>query len=74
MIRVVIYFHGPKTAWSKKIDEGEIVAERTLYFRWFARLWAKSIVDQLTAHRCGYTLLDDGGDELEHVPASNQVL
>jgi hypothetical protein len=68
-MRAVIYYLGPKTLWSKKIDEDEIIASRDARSLLAVRWWAQSIHAQLDKTRCGWAIVDDSGAALEHVEA-----
>lgn len=68
-MRAVVYFHGPKTAWRELVDEDEIIASRNVPNRFIGRLWARSILATLDPKRCGWAIVDDEGEQLEHCEA-----
>jgi len=68
MFEAVIYYAGPKTRWSKKIDSDEILARWHGSWRWALRYRVKSAHALLDADRCGYAVLEDG-EVIEHVEA-----
>lgn len=68
----VIYFNGPKTQWSGRIDEEEIIAQVSSRYHWFARWLTRSAYGNLDPSRCGYAVLKDGAT-LEHVEAITSI-
>ncbi len=62
----VIYFAGPKTVWSGKVAEEEIIARQQSPYRFLARSFARSTHANLDPTKCGYVVLQDG-NVLEHV-------
>ncbi len=62
----VVYFAGPKTLWSGKVDDSEVILRKPSVWRWGALRLAKSTHAQLDATRCGWVLLDKGA-VVEHV-------
>ena len=55
LYRVVVYYEGPKSSFSGKIDENEIVFERDTLWLWHARMMAK--VQSGNTGRCGYAIM-----------------
>lgn len=55
--RVAVYFNGPKSAWSKKLEDHEIIFECECPALWMARMAARSHLG--TTGRCGYAILKD---------------
>lgn len=62
----VLYFAGPKTLWSQKVDASEVIMRWASRSRWLATRVARSTHRQLDPSRCGYVVLKDG-DVIEHV-------
>ena len=60
MIQGVVYFHGPKTKWTRKIDDSEIIATFSGPWRRLVRLQMLNAWRGLDHTRCGYALLEDG--------------
>jgi hypothetical protein len=60
MYEGVIYFAGPRSRWSGRIDDGEIVARFAARWRWLARAQMLSAFSALDQTRCGYALLKNG--------------
>lgn len=67
-MRAIIYFRGPKTAWSGRIDETEVIASKIVGGLLMGRWWAISLVAQFDRSKIGWAVLDDTGIELAHVP------
>lgn len=72
-MRAVVYFLGPKTIWAKKIDPSEIIASCEVRALFAARLWAQTIHAPLDKNRCGWAIVNDDGEELEHIQALGVV-
>lgn len=65
---VVLYFAGPKTLFSGRISEDEIILRRSCPWRWLARKIARNLHSQLDPARVGWAVLKDG-EAVEHVEA-----
>lgn len=68
MFTGLIYFAGPATVWSGKIDEKEIIARVSSRFHWFTRWIVRNAYSSLDHSRCGYAIVKDG-ETIEHVEA-----
>jgi len=62
----VVYFSGPRTKWSGRIDDSEVIARISTRFQWLAGMLARSTHARLDPHRCGYAVLADGL-AIEHI-------
>jgi hypothetical protein len=62
----VVYFASPRTRWSMKVQEEDVILRRSVPWLWLARRIARGVHAQLDASKCGYVVLKDG-DEVEHV-------
>lgn len=62
----IVYFAGPKTIWSGKVAEEEILIRRESRYLWLARSLAQSAYQLLDPTRVGYVVMKDGR-EVEHV-------
>ena len=62
----IVYFASPRTRWSMKVQEDDVIMRRPYLWRWLARFEARSLHAQLDPEKCGYVVLRDG-EELEHV-------
>lgn len=56
MYLITVYFHGPKTNWSGKIDKTEIVSQHMVPWLWLARVRVRWLMGDLNAGRCGYAI------------------
>lgn len=68
MFEGIIYFRGPRTSWSGKVDEGEVIGRVSSHFKWFTRWLTRSAYAHLDPERCGY-LVREGAVTIEHVQA-----
>lgn len=60
MFHGVLYFAGPRSRWSERIDDTEIIARvAPLPWRWLARRTLLSLFRQMDSTRVGYALLRD---------------
>lgn len=66
MYEAIIYFAGPKTIFSGKLAEDEIIMRRPLVFRWAALSHARAVHARLDPQRCGY-VVRKGVEVIEHV-------
>lgn len=57
MFTWVIYFAGPRTRWSARIDAEEIIAQGAAPWRWLARTTMLGTFRGLDASKCGYALM-----------------
>lgn len=73
MYTLTVYFHGPKTNWSGKIDKNEIVSQHLVPWLWLARARAHWLMRDLNAGRCGYAITFDG-EAIDVTPATNASL
>lgn len=62
----IIYFQGPKTKWSGRIAEEEIIAKVSSRFHWIARWLTRSAHAHLDRSRCGYAIISDD-KVIEHI-------
>jgi hypothetical protein len=62
----LVYFAGPKSLWSQKVDPSEVIMRREVPWRWLARALAVTTHARLDPTRCGWVVLMDG-KEVEHV-------
>jgi hypothetical protein len=60
MFEVLIYFNGPRSQWSGKVVDDDVIARYPAPFLWLARARARSIVRQLNQSKCGYLIMGDG--------------
>ena len=67
---VLVYFEGPKTRWSGKVAEDEVIARHETVTAWLARARARQIYSGLDASRCGYVILH-GNELVEQRPAQH---
>ncbi len=67
--RALVYFNGPMTKWSKKVDESEVIASFDCPWLWMARLLARSCHKRLDGSRCGYaiTSADDVVEQVDPI-------
>ena len=56
----VVYFAGPRSKWSGKVSEDEIIARRQVPFLWAGLFWARSACRQLNMTRVGIAVSFDG--------------
>ena len=70
MYEGIVYFAGPKSRWSGKIDSGEVLARIFSPWRWLARIQMLNIHGSLRADRCGYALLRNGNCVEQYDPPS----
>lgn len=56
MYKVIIYFAGPMTKWSGKVQDEETIARYRYPWLWLARWIARSTLQNLNAKRCGYAI------------------
>lgn len=68
MYEVIAYFHGPKTAWLRRVADTEIIARERVPFLWLARLRAVQLAATLTEGRCG-VIVQRNGETLQHAEA-----
>jgi hypothetical protein len=61
----VIYFAGPKSRWSRRIDPSETIYHVATLWRWLTRSLLLAKFRDLDNARCGYALMD-GEVCLEH--------
>jgi hypothetical protein len=67
IFEAVVYFASPRTIFSGKIQEPDVILRKPAPFRWMARGIARSTHSQLDPARCGYAILDSDGNAVEHV-------
>lgn len=65
--QVAVYFAGPKTVWTEKMDESEVTMICDAPWLWVARSQARQAMGN--TGRCGYVITKDG-DLIEHVHAT----
>lgn len=65
---VVIYYNGPRTQWSGKVVDNDVITRLPVRFLWLARIQANSLIGQLNQGRCGYVILRDGALAEEYLP------
>lgn len=56
----VVYFAGPRSRWSGRMDDSEVIARVSAPWRWLASLLTLSLFRQLDDSKCGYALMDGG--------------
>lgn len=54
--KVAIYFAGPMTKWSGKLQDEEVIARHRYPWLWLARWVGRSTMKNLNANRCGYAI------------------
>jgi hypothetical protein len=74
MIKSVVYFHGPLTAWQGTPAESEIIARFESRWRFIAHAHALAALKRLNSGRCGLLMTDANGQTLEHLPATVTVI
>jgi len=57
MYRGVVYFNGPQTRWSHKIDPAEVIFDFSHPWRWLVESRTRQVWRQLDPSRCGYAVL-----------------
>lgn len=60
MYEVLIFHNGPRSKWSGKVADDDVIARFRYPFLWLARWCASSMMGQLNQGRCGYAILKDG--------------
>jgi hypothetical protein len=55
-----IYFAGPRSRWSQRIDQAEVIARGQAPWRWLARKAMLTAFKPLDPTLCGYALAQDG--------------
>jgi hypothetical protein len=69
MLEIVVFYNGPRTQWSGKVVDDDVIARVPAAFLWLARAHAKHLIQQLNTGRCGYVITRGGKVIDEALPA-----
>lgn len=69
MLEVLVFYNGPRTQWSGKVVDDDVIARKPVQFLWLARIVAKNLLAQLNTGRCGYVITRDGEPVEEVLPS-----
>jgi len=69
MLEVVVFYNGPRTQWSGKVVDDDVIARIPAPFMWIARMQARGLCKSLNQERCGYLILRGEAVLEERIPS-----